>query len=122
MEYRGKRNGEHGISTPFITSLKIRFDLLQTYIGQSSVSNAAMIAVGFSSEVVEGLLNGLYTKVVSSAGARQVWDYTAKEILNTSSSDYYIYLRRGDGFDIEDGYSITKDGETNKWTVLYAEI
>lgn len=122
MEYRGKKDGEYGISTPFITSLRINFDLLESYVGNNSVSDGSMITAGFSSEAVEGLLNGLYTKVVSSTGARQVWDYTAKEILNTSSSDYYIYLRRGDGFDIEDGYFITKDGETNKWTVLYDEI
>ena len=122
MEYKGKYDGEHSVINLSmlrdILRVKINFDTLTDLDGRSNVTDVTMAVAGFTEEVIEGMLDGIYTKVVNSDDTRQVWNYSAFE------GDGYkdIYLHQGDGFDIKTSYFLRKNVPAGTWTINFYEI
>ena len=122
MEYKGKYDGEHSVINPSmlrdILRAKINFEILANLDGRNNVTAETMAVAGFTEEVIEGLLDGIYTTVVNSGDTRQAWNYSAFE------GDGYkdIYLHQGDGFDIKTSYFLRKNVSANTWTINFYEI
>ena len=74
--------------------------------------------VGLTKEIIEGLLDARYNKVVGNGTYREVWSYTAYEAV----SNIYIYFRRGDGFNTDDWYYLDYNKTTQKWNITFGEI
>lgn len=117
MKNKGKYNDEHSIITPSLGRAVIDFVILSQYIQQGSASSQEMAAAGFTEEVIEGLLDGIYTKVINNA-YREVWDYSATEWNNGLG----IQLYQGGGFDVMNEYSLVRNNDTGVWTIIYSEI
>lgn len=82
---------------------------------RTQVSQSVMDGYGLTVEVINNMLNGVYTKVINSS-SQDVWDYSGWK----SGNNYYIFLRQGDGFDTENGISLRYYNST--WTINIGEI
>lgn len=98
-------------------NLKIDFDGLNKLI-DTDASASDLAAIGLTSDAIERLLDAKYVKVIHNGTNRQVWDYTAYE----NGEDKFIFFRRGDGFNIHDGYSLEYNSSTKVWTISMGEI
>lgn len=74
--------------------------------------------VGLTDEVIEGLLDARYNKVVGNGTYREVWSYTAYE----TQRNIFIYFRRGDGYNTDDWYYLDYDKTAQKWNITFGEI
>lgn len=90
------------------------YGLQGTGIGSAALAEL----VGLTDEVIEGLLDARYNKVVGNGTYREVWSYTAYEAV----SNIYIYFRRGDGFNTDDWYYLDYNKTTQKWNITFGEI
>lgn len=96
----------------------IDFDLLASLDGKSDATQTAMDGLGLTAEAIEGIMNGVYTKVIGKGQLREVWGYTAYE----TSDRLSIQLYQGEGYDVKNGYSLEKNTTTGLWTIIYSEI
>jgi hypothetical protein len=90
------------------------YSLQGTGIGSAALAEL----VGLTKEIIEGLLDARYNKVVGNGTYREVWNYTAYEAV----SNIYIYFRRGDGFNTDDWYYLDYNKTTQKWNITFGEI
>lgn len=106
-----------GISSGNSASGAVMIDL--GYISQvSSLTDNQVNSVGLTSEVINNLLLGKYTKVIyETPSGREVWNYSGSML----GEDIRLFFSQGDGFDIRNGISMHKSGTAN-WQVIYGEI
>ena len=85
--------------------------------GKSDIPQSTMDALGLTQDVVENLINGLYTKVVyKGSDDGHVWTYDA----DTYGTTKYIYLHTGDGAQSRISIQLTYNGST--WSSYFSSI
>lgn len=119
-----KENSAGGVGTEVeggnagVKNAELDFHELYGLQGTGIGSAALAELVGLTDEVIEGLLDARYNKVVGNGTYREVWSYTAYEAV----SNIYIYFRRGDGFNTDDWYYLDYNKTTQKWNITFGEI
>lgn len=98
-------------------NLVINFTLLSSNIGESKLQTV-LNRIGFTTDVVNGLLDAKYNKVVGNGTYREVWNYTTHE----TASYIEIYLRKGDGNVVGEWYNLYFSKSTGKWNIIFGEI
>lgn len=98
-------------------NLVINFTLLSSNIGDGKLQTV-MNRIGFTMDVVNDLLDAKYNKVVGNGTYREVWNYTAHE----TASYIELYLRKGDGYNVNDWYNLYFSKSTGKWNIMFGEI
>lgn len=98
----------------------IDMQALSEQVGVQHVAQTTMDALGLTQEVAGDMLDGIYTKVVytNSDGYRECWSYDAYE----SAFSIRIFIRQGDGYDVNAGYSLTYDRQAGTWYTIMGEI
>lgn len=112
MKYKGKANENlnYGVVEIDVQSL---FD----YAVTSPFDKTFLDDCDLTSEVINNMLDGKYTKV-KQTGARKIWDYYAEQ----TSSETYIGFHRGDGSNIFEGLSLHTNDSGNTWYASTNEI
>lgn len=90
---------------------------LEYILGTPTLTPLQARAAGLTEDVINNLLSGKYTKVISS-NALEVWSYTGY----SSGSGISLYFTRGDGFIVQSGLKISRASINNDWIVNYNEI
>lgn len=90
---------------------------LEYILGTPTLTPLQARAAGLTEDVINNLLSGKYTKVISS-NALEVWGYTGY----SSGSGISLYFTRGDGFIVQSGLKISRASINNDWIVNYNEI
>ena len=98
-------------------NLAIDFTLLSSNIGDSKLQTV-LNRIGFTTDVVNGLLDAKYNKVVGKGTYREVWNYTAHE----TATYIEIYLRKGDGNLVGEWYNLYYSKSTQRWNIIFGEI
>lgn len=98
-------------------NLAIDFTLLSSNIGDSKLQTV-LNRIGFTTDVVNGLLDAKYNKVVGNGTYREVWNYTAHE----TASHIEIYLRKGDGNLAGEWYNLYYSKSAQRWNIIFGEI
>jgi hypothetical protein len=98
-------------------NLVINFTLLSSNIGESKLQTV-LDRIGFTTDVVNGLLDAKYNKVVGNGTYKEVWNYTAHE----TASYIEIYLRKGDGNVVGEWYNLFFSKSTGRWNIIFGEI
>ena len=93
---------------------------LDYIMSSDGFTDAQVASAGLTSDVINNLIAGKYTKVVyeTQYGVRNVWDYSGNM---TSEGDICLFFQQGDGFDVRSGISMIKSG-AGYWQVLFGEI
>lgn len=97
-------------------NLVVNFTLLSSNIGESKLQ-AVLNRIGFTESAVNGLLDAKYNKVVGNGTYKEVWGYTAHE----TASYIEIYLRKGDGYNVNDWYNLYLSKSTGRWNITFGE-
>lgn len=97
-------------------NLVVNFTLLTSNIGDSKLQSV-MNRIGFTTDAVSGLLDAKYNKVVGNGTYKEVWGYTAHE----TASYIEIYLRKGDGYNVNDWYNLYLSKSTGRWNITFGE-
>lgn len=92
------------------------FSLLSSNIGDGKLQTV-LNRIGFTTDAVNGLLEAKYNKVVGNGTYKEVWNYTAHE----TASYIEIYLRKGDGYNVNDWYNLYLSKSTGRWNIIFGE-
>lgn len=114
----GGAGAESASGNTGVKNAELDFHELYGLQGTGIGSAALAELVGLTKEIIEGLLDARYNKIVGNGTYREVWNYTAYEAV----SNIYIYFRRGDGFNTDDWYYLDYDKTTQKWNITFGEI
>ena len=97
-------------------NLVVNFTLLTSNIGDSKLQSV-MNRIGFTTDAVNELLDAKYNKVVGNGTYKEVWNYAAHE----TASYIEIYLRKGDGYNVNDWYNLYLSKSTGRWNITFGE-
>lgn len=115
----GNAGESEGTVNGAVSNLEVKVSALSDY-NQRSITSAAMETLtGLTVAKANNMLTGAYNKIIDNSGTYpSVWEYTA----NGTSTGIEVYFRQGDGFNIENGYSLTYTSSTATWTIIMGEI
>lgn len=108
-----------GESCGGVANVEIKVNALSAYDGSTITINAMQTLTGLSVDVAQKMLQGAYNKVIDNSGDYpEVWDYTARG----TSTGIIIYLRIGDGYDMNTAYALTYTQSAANWSIIMGEI
>lgn len=84
---------------------------------KDNVSQSTLNNYGLTSTVIQNMADGLYTKVINTQ-YRESWSYEA----SIRGTIWNVYIRRGDGFDIQEGISMISTNSGSTWRIIFGEI
>ena len=100
-------------------NILIKVNALSTYDGRTITTGAMQILTGLTVDIANKMLQGAYNKVIDNSGDYpEVWDYTARG----TSTGIIVYLRIGDGYDMNTAYALTYTQSVANWSIIMGEI
>ena len=116
MNHKGINNSSMSVVS---SMLLLDMTSISSKNNRRGISQSEMDETGLTVDAVEDLFNAKFSKVGHKVGNnRMIYEYSAYE----SVAYQILYFRLGDGYDLLDVYTLTKNKSTSTWDVMVNSI